>query len=134
MDLNEILSSLGEFDRFQLYLYCLSLYPSIMAGIVVLSPVFLLGQPSHRCFVDSCDQYMNFNDSWHKFAFPNDTLGKIDSCRFFKTKELNVSCDASSFTNEVKECTSFVYNHDEFKDTAVTERYFKKDKLLKYIY
>lgn len=46
---NTYLEQLGDFGKFQAYVYLFCAVPAIITGMVTFSNVFLLAQPKHRC-------------------------------------------------------------------------------------
>lgn len=59
---DEILDEIGGFGLYQKWIFLLTCYQMLMAGMFMLNPVFLLGVPEHRsnriscvlCVTDSC--------------------------------------------------------------------------------
>ncbi|KAI1280449.1 Organic cation transporter protein [Halotydeus destructor] len=118
MALDEYLSQLGDFGRFQCYLVLVAAVPQFLAGVAVLQNIFILGSPQHRCFVPGFDyEYSSFNEPWTNLTIPESS-----SCQMYDMA--NHTTGNSSWTNEnltTVSCKRFVYSTESFTQTAVSE-------------
>lgn len=118
IDLDGVLSEIGQFGRFQIRQYGLMVIPIILNAFFTLSYVFTAGSLSYRCHVPGCDDVQT---TWHP-AWLNETVpmrnGVPAQCEMFapisNSSLDNDSCDASNFdTSAVIQCDKFVYEEDE---------------------
>ncbi|XP_039443584.2 organic cation transporter protein-like [Culex pipiens pallens] len=118
IDLDGVLSEIGQFGRFQIRQYGLMVIPIILNAFFTLSYVFTAGSLSYRCHVPGCDDVQT---TWHP-AWLNETVpmrnGVPAQCEMFapisNSSLDNDSCDVSKFdTSAVIQCDKFVYEEDE---------------------
>ncbi|XP_001867673.2 organic cation transporter protein [Culex quinquefasciatus] len=118
IDLDGVLSEIGQFGRFQIRQYGLMVIPIILNAFFTLSYVFTAGSLSYRCHVPGCDDVQT---TWHP-AWLNETVpmrnGVPAQCEMFapisNSSLDNDSCDVSNFdTSAVIQCDKFVYEEDD---------------------
>uniref|UniRef100_A0A8D8BHK3 Organic cation transporter protein n=1 Tax=Culex pipiens TaxID=7175 RepID=A0A8D8BHK3_CULPI len=118
IDLDGVLSEIGQFGRFQIRQYGLMVIPIILNAFFTLSYVFTAGSLSYRCHVPGCDDVQT---TWHP-AWLNETVPMRNEvpaqCEMFapisNSSLDNDSCDVSNFdTSAVIQCDKFVYEEDE---------------------
>ncbi|XP_060072925.1 organic cation transporter protein-like [Ylistrum balloti] len=130
MDFDAILEKLGDFGRYQKWLYSLICISSAFVGLFAVISAILLGTPEHRCKIPGYD-----NDTYHiqnddhltlinKFIPPSsDETYLYDQCHLFVYNVTSVTFDNSSHPiNATKiQCTEWVYSDDVFKETFTSK-------------
>jgi hypothetical protein len=126
MDISGALSHLGHFGLFQTYLFLITSLPVMLAGMIMLSTVFISGTPNHRCLVRECDSSAH---PVYQTSFLTFTIPKTDSqCSQYKailneslTSSAN-QCLPTTFTNQIDVCKhGWIYEENEFIETTVSE-------------
>ncbi|KAG5681826.1 hypothetical protein PVAND_011234 [Polypedilum vanderplanki] len=112
--LEELMSTLGDFGRYQGFQFFLHILSAVLAGMHMLSLVTIAAEPEHRCFLDGIDT--------------NESIALWNSSEVISRIPLNL--DGSSLdgclmyvddTNETKKCTKYVYDDTFYKETRTTE-------------
>ncbi|XP_024086293.1 solute carrier family 22 member 4-like isoform X2 [Cimex lectularius] len=114
MDLECIIKELGQFNRYQVYIFLLLFASVTFNTFYSVSYIFTAGDLNYRCFVEDCDNKTTpvFEQQWLKNAIPfkNDKFSKCQSyIRFNETFE-------SCFTfnkEETEKCNNFVFQTNE---------------------
>lgn len=117
MDPGVYLDQLGQFGRFQFFIYFLTAIPAFIAGAVALQNVFVMGIPKHRCFIPDCDDFGSpdfSNETCSTFSTGLDTLG--NACYYNSTFLQENSSGSSSST-----CEHYVFGSKDFTSTVTTE-------------
>lgn len=90
MNFEDVLERVGEFGRFQKFIFSLLCIPPIFSGMHTLSYVFTSAVPSHRCYVHGCDtSRTTYLEPWTQFSIPALSSGHgsveavVDPCRMF---------------------------------------------------
>ena len=96
---DELLSQLGDFGRFQRYLFLALAFPSASMSIAIYSVVFLEFRPEFNCNIP---EHCNLTDP----------AGK-DQC--------SLTCMVGQNSTESEECTSFTFSKDTIDNTLVTD-------------
>lgn len=139
-DVSGLLVTMGQFGKYQAFIFIFTAFPALIAGCVALQNVFILGVPKHRCFVDGCDNYYGNQsvttimkptfDSLSAFSTNPDPFG--NTCSRFKSLPSNLfpdNCNSSYFSasspftsDETIKCDGkYVYDTKEFIETASSE-------------
>ncbi|XP_035231370.1 organic cation transporter protein-like isoform X2 [Stegodyphus dumicola] len=127
MDFTKILEYLGHFGRFQIFVYILACVVQIFVGIHMLANVFLMGEPRHRCFIPNCDNgTTQYEERFVHFAVPNitDEFGNSapSPCMHYEAIKGQDYCGYEAFNrNKTVSCQSYVWEHTEFQETAISE-------------
>lgn len=139
IDVSGLLLNMGQFGRYQLFIFIFTAFPALIAGAIALQNVFIMGVPKHRCFVPGCDSYTNTSsgqisedfNSVTAFSANPDPFG--NTCSRFKSLPeslLPSSCSSSysdlispigESSNETILCDSYVYDSSEFIQTTSSE-------------
>ncbi|XP_052811636.1 organic cation transporter protein-like [Mya arenaria] len=133
MKFDDITVLLGEFGKYQKILYFLVCLPAIFTGMQMLSSVFTLAIPDHRCALPGLgnDTY-EVQGQWHKLLINQSITwetGKDDegslvysSCDRYVTNE-NTSYNAHYIpvNTSTTECDTFVFDQSTFKNTFITK-------------
>ncbi|XP_060567474.1 organic cation transporter protein-like isoform X4 [Ruditapes philippinarum] len=131
MKYNELSILLGEFGKYQKYIYGLICVPGIYFGMQTLAAVFVLATPSHRCDLQSIDNdTYKVQGHWHEIlinqSIPlvkgDDDVYAYDDCEMFATNQnttynsLNVPVNTSK-----QDCDKWVYDKSTFESTFITK-------------
>ncbi|OTF78167.1 hypothetical protein BLA29_008574, partial [Euroglyphus maynei] len=107
-----------------------------IAGLLSTSFVFTTAIPEYRCSIAVCDEQQNavrtknelFTKSFLPFTTPMKNSYEFDNCYSYGMNQPNnngttsSSCILQSFDNQTKRtCDSFIFNHEYFQSTIVTE-------------
>ncbi|XP_045197588.2 organic cation transporter protein-like isoform X2 [Mercenaria mercenaria] len=131
MKFDEITSLLGEFGKYQKILYVLVCLPATFSGLQILSSVFSLSIPKHRCNLPTVDNdTYEVQGQWHEILINRsiplvkDDVGvyEYSDCDMFATNqntsynELNMPVNTSE-----KQCDKWVYDKSTFESTFITK-------------
>ncbi|KAK9498871.1 hypothetical protein O3M35_003426 [Rhynocoris fuscipes] len=127
MDTDIILKEVGNFGKYQIYIFFLLLLCGIYTTFFSISFVFTAGDLDYRCYIEQCDNKTQLDkDIWLHYAVPfrNDRPEKCHRFQPINTTfiEENIleSCTATLFSrNNTEKCNHFIYNTDE--TTIVTD-------------
>lgn len=130
LDLDKLLSGhIGEFGRYQKFIYLLVCLPAIFTAIFSLASVFTIATPLHRCRVPACDNspaVIHYDDAFDEgyaaFTIPQEN-GIWNGCEMFLAKDDDGSgiCLSQEFTNVTMKCEDHVYSEHDYADTMVKE-------------
>lgn len=111
-DLEELMSHLGDFGKYQAWQFSLHIISALTAGMHMMTLVTVAAVPDHRCVVPGVD-FDNFTAPWNSSevldAIPNKTSGGLDSCQIF----------TANGTTEA--CTSWVYDTTYYQSSRGME-------------
>ncbi|WAR08263.1 ORCT-like protein [Mya arenaria] len=133
MKFDDITVLLGEFGKYQKILYFLVCLPAIFTSMQMLSSVFTLAIPDHRCALPGLgnDTY-EVQGQWHKLLINQSIPWETDkddegslvysSCDRYLTNE-NTSYNAHNIPvkSSTDECDTFVFDQLTFKNTFITK-------------
>ncbi|XP_013197795.1 organic cation transporter protein [Amyelois transitella] len=114
IDLDAILTELGQFGRYQVYTYCYILLPILFSSVYNGQYIFAASDLDYRCKVPQCESDPPQYDThgWGLWALPED-----GRCR--RLRPLGNGCSAQDFHyNETEPCDAWVYANDH---SIVTE-------------
>ncbi|BFZ25234.1 hypothetical protein BsWGS_28273 [Bradybaena similaris] len=141
MKFDEILVHIGEFGPYQKRVYFLLCLPALLCGAQVMSIVFTMATPMHRCKIPNYpnDTYNIQGD--HHAVLVNLTIPTMDQesenpyseCHIYSDDNatqirrpdnpndewLNITWAAPE--RDLQPCSSWVYDQSEYLDTAVAE-------------
>jgi hypothetical protein len=136
LDIDYILDHyVGGGNRWQ-WLTLLTIAPTAWASAYPLfMHIFAAYEPSHRCFVPSCDvDPMSglLNESHTDFTIPKEHFytnifsenEKLDPCRRFKSKFEGEDHDCvpeNFYDNETVPCDAYIYSREIFTNTLTTD-------------
>jgi hypothetical protein len=136
LDIDYILDNyVGGGNRWQL-LTLMTIAPTAWASAYPLfMHIFAAYEPSHRCFVPSCDIDPIsglLNESHTDFTIPKEHLytnifsenEKLDPCRRFKSKFEGEDYDClpeNFYDNETVPCDAYIYSREIFTNTLTTD-------------
>lgn len=112
IDLDKILSELGQFGRYQIYNYSFILIPIILSGVYNGQYVFNAANVQYRCKVPECESTPPVFEagSWSSWALPDDE--SLARCHRM-VPLVNASCSPDSFhINATQKCDQWVYQTD----------------------
>ncbi|KAF2346643.1 hypothetical protein FHG87_022601 [Trinorchestia longiramus] len=131
--LENLISSLGQFGRYQRYVLFMSSIGSFMPAMVVVAMTFLAYEPAHRCQIPQCEPELAstvYNRTFLNFTTPYEVNeGRWSRCERYKF-ELEVigdapdleECLAPNFLNQVEECgPGHVFDNSVFRSTTITD-------------
>ncbi|XP_053604662.1 organic cation transporter protein-like isoform X2 [Plodia interpunctella] len=115
IDLDAILSELGQFGRYQVHIYCYILVPILFSSIYNGQYIFAASDLNYRCEVPQCEssppEYET--NGWGLWAFPE------SGGRCQRLRPIGSSCSSQDFHyNETESCDAWVYEND---DSIVSE-------------
>ncbi|XP_050313329.1 solute carrier family 22 member 3-like [Anthonomus grandis grandis] len=116
--LDSILSNLGDFGKYQIYVFTLICVAVTMHSMVHISFVFTAMDLDYRCKVPDCDSAdkTTFFQPWLSNAIPY-TSGHPEKCSMFaphKNFTKSDNCSVTEFnTDLIRRCDEFVYNGEE---------------------
>jgi len=125
-DYDAILDQVGEFGRWQKFLFFLMCIPSATSAMAVFMYSFIAYEPLHRCKVDSCNDTVYqpgpTSQGWLNITFPVED-GQWDQCQSYKYNTDKNTCPPSGLDHSARmDCPSgYVYDTSLFPSTAVTE-------------
>ncbi|KAL3881602.1 hypothetical protein ACJMK2_028020 [Sinanodonta woodiana] len=126
MRYDDLLSLLGDFGRYQKILYCILVIPTGIISMQIMSPIFILAVPDHRCALPdlSNDTYAIQNEEHEQLVnkyipMTTDYTGaaSYSSCTIY---DRSVNSTGMNISKEVP-CSKWVYDMSVFQDTVVTE-------------
>ncbi|KAG6440867.1 hypothetical protein O3G_MSEX001477 [Manduca sexta] len=109
VDLDAILSELGQFGRYQIQNYCLILLPIMFSAVYNSQYIFAAGEIAYRCKVPECESSPpEFEtDAWGLWALPE------SSGRCERFEPIDEFCTGNSFhPNDTVRCSSWIYQTD----------------------
>ncbi|CAH1388552.1 unnamed protein product [Nezara viridula] len=123
MDIDNILTELGEFGKYQIGVYVLLFFPLVFGSLGSLTYVFTAGDIDYRCKVPACETNItSYDNPWLSNALPFKD-GKLKShCLRYKSSNdsYHQKCTKDIFLkDQVEECHSFVFKNNEI--TIVNE-------------
>ncbi|XP_018564339.1 organic cation transporter protein-like isoform X2 [Anoplophora glabripennis] len=116
--LDSILVEIGDFGKYQIYVFVLVCIPVVLHSSVHVAYVFTAMDLTYRCGIPECDQdSTDYEPPWLINAVPY-TQGIPNKCDMYlynsTAEAANETCSASDFDkNEVSRCSSFIYKTDE---------------------
>ncbi|ESO85014.1 hypothetical protein LOTGIDRAFT_131176 [Lottia gigantea] len=128
MKFDEIIGILGDFGTYQKKLYYIVCTPAISNGMIILTTVFILTIPDHRCRLPT-----EYNDTVFKpledktlfyvnHSIPEDN-GKWSQCERYDVNLTNLKPDSPVFTNTSKvDFDDWIYDTSTFRNTFITEQ------------
>ncbi|XP_067675805.1 organic cation transporter protein-like [Haliotis asinina] len=119
---DDILRHLGEFGRYQKWVYFLLCLPAIPHGVRMMINVYLLNVPDHRCAIPGYNNDTYAVQSKYHAELINKTIpfverdGKLqyDQCHLYFSSP-------GSINRTIIGCNKWVYDKSEFQSTAATE-------------
>ncbi|XP_014472192.1 PREDICTED: organic cation transporter protein [Dinoponera quadriceps] len=102
-DLEELMSHLGEFGKYQSGQFCLHLLGALLAGLHMLSLLTVAAVPPHRCDVPGTNlSFLWTSDSpdssWNSSSVNSDQLPRaIDSCHYLDLDNVTRECDSWTY-------------------------------------
>ncbi|XP_066909702.1 organic cation transporter protein [Halyomorpha halys] len=117
MDLDNILTELGEFGKYQIGVYVLLFFPLIFGALGSLTYVFTAGDIDYRCKVPECEtDITSYDNPWLSNALPFKD-GKVENhCLRYKSSNTTYhqNCSKDIFIKgQIEECHSFVFKNNE---------------------
>ncbi|KAK0064416.1 organic cation transporter protein [Biomphalaria pfeifferi] len=132
MKFDEILEHIGEFGWYQKRFYFILCLPALICGLQVLSPVFTLATPLHRCKLPkySNDTYEIQND-YHEYliniSIPPSDVDSSDYSECMIYSDANFSApyefrwSNTSAPRSTRTCKEWVYDKSEYDLSAIEE-------------
>ncbi|XP_061178604.1 organic cation transporter protein-like [Saccostrea echinata] len=139
MKFDDILQEVGEFGKYQKFVYFLLCIPSFACGLFMMHLVFVMETPNYRCKLKDYpnDTYLVQNMEHRRLVdifIPRDSVGSYRKCDFYSYTS-NVSITASMYTHNETElanltiganatlqtCSEWVYDKSVFKETFTSE-------------
>ncbi|XP_012524025.1 organic cation transporter protein [Monomorium pharaonis] len=117
-DLEDLMSHLGEFGKYQFRQYCLHLLAALTAGVHMLSLLTVAAVPAHHCDIPKANVSSVltnelFNLTTHNWANSSDVLEhlprRLDSCHYL------------DHDNVTRECNSWTYDTTYFQSSRGME-------------
>ncbi|XP_046738058.1 organic cation transporter protein [Diprion similis] len=112
-DIEELMSHMGDFGRYQAWQFFLHVISALTAGIHMMTLVMVAAVPDHRCAIPGLDNE-NFTAPWNSTevieAIPTKSKGGLENCLMFK-----------SGSNVTVECDSWVYDRTYYQSSRAIE-------------
>lgn len=115
-NLEELMSHLGEFGKYQFWQYILHLISALTAGLHMLTLLTVAAVPPHHCDIPGAnsssiltDLFSSSNSSWNTSIIEIDLLRPIDSCQYLDSN------------NVTQECNSWIYDKTYFQSSRGME-------------
>ncbi|BES93527.1 Organic cation transporter [Nesidiocoris tenuis] len=122
MDLDSILREIGQFGRYQMFVFFLLFFSIVYTTFFTLTFVFTAADLQYRCLVPGCESLNDttFNSPWVNRSIPYED-GKLARCqRYVPRAGHEDSCSPDAFNSNVTEsCQEFVFSNAE--NTIVSE-------------
>ncbi|XP_017864324.1 PREDICTED: organic cation transporter protein [Drosophila arizonae] len=121
--LDAILKHIGQFGRFQLFIFLLICLPMMFHAMFSVTYVFTAGTVMHRCNITECDgPNSRYVEPWTEYSIPKN--GKdLDRCRRYENKQL------SSWNQTADICVASNYNRDNAERCADNDFVFRDQEL-----
>ncbi|XP_021380014.1 organic cation transporter protein-like isoform X2 [Mizuhopecten yessoensis] len=130
MDFDKLVERLGDFGRYQKFLYFLVCLAVIFDGIFTIMPAIVLAEPNHRCKIPEYenDTYIVQNEGHRQLIDihippPTDTSLRYDQCHLYSYNSTTVKLDNSSqpIIGYKSACSEWVYSYDVFRETFTSK-------------
>ncbi|XP_070567472.1 organic cation transporter protein-like [Ptychodera flava] len=139
---DDILEYLGGFGPFQKRIFCLLCFLSAVLALHIFSPVFILAETDHWCYVPQLEQYYNANctnentydfclETFKNFTIPfEESDGACgDRLVYSKCYRHNITAvdfhpgeDVTKYTNTTTKCDhGWTYDRSTYKSTVIQE-------------
>ncbi|KAJ8921588.1 hypothetical protein NQ315_010493 [Exocentrus adspersus] len=116
--LDSILVELGDFGKYQIYVFVMVCIPIVLHSSVHVAYVFTAMDLNYRCEIPECDQGSQiYEPPWLINAVPH-TQGIPNKCNMFQYNssftQNETTCSSSNFNNKTtNRCSSFIYKTQE---------------------
>lgn len=123
MGYDDVITHLGDFGRYQRWIYFLICLPTITCAFHKLAGVFLLAKPDFRCVLPFENDTVKYDlpESIMTMAYPKDALGKWKTCEYFNANYSSDYFNSSTPAPGTLTCDRFVYDDSRYDNSAVTE-------------
>ena len=129
LDLDRLLKHrLGEFGRYQRFVYLLVCLPAALTAAITMASVFTLLSPRHRCLVEACDSptIPHYRDAFvlgfANFTIPKTGADEWESCSSYTQLVNATTCNPSSFSGQnATSCSRLLYDQDIVKSNIVSQ-------------
>ncbi|KAL1491730.1 hypothetical protein ABEB36_012285 [Hypothenemus hampei] len=115
--LDSILLRLGDFGKYQIYVFSLVCVATFMHSMVHIVYVFTAMDLNYRCKVPGCDleKFPNYNEPWLSDAIPftNDKPEKCSRFALLNSSLLSDNCTRKFDKNLRETCEEFIYDGTE---------------------
>ncbi|XP_060063685.1 organic cation transporter protein-like [Ylistrum balloti] len=119
-NLDDILKKIGEFGRYQIWLFVLLCLPSTSNGCYMMMMILLAYTPKHRCKIpgyenDTWAVQGSYHSSLINYTIPDseDDFYDYDRCHMYKY--------SGNTTDTIRtRCSAYVYDKEIFDETIVT--------------
>ncbi|KAL6443876.1 hypothetical protein ACFW04_001720 [Cataglyphis niger] len=103
-DLEELMSHLGEFGKYQLQQYCLHLLAALTAGLHMLSLLMVAAVPPHQCNIPEVNLSSSITEAYN-LTFLNSNISvvsehlprSLDSCHYLDRDNVTQECDSWTY-------------------------------------
>ncbi|XP_032687664.1 organic cation transporter protein isoform X2 [Odontomachus brunneus] len=115
-DLEELMSYMGEFGKYQFGQYCLHLLGALLAGLHMLSLLTVAAVPPHQCNIPGA----NLSSS----PWVSNSLGTFDNNSSLTSEYLPRAIDSCHYldqNNVTRECDSWTYDTTYFQSSRAME-------------
>ncbi|CAD6215560.1 GSCOCG00000371001-RA-CDS [Cotesia congregata] len=122
-DLEELMSHIGEFGKYQTFQFCLHVVSGLLAGLHMLTLITVAAVPDHKCIVPGLIDKLGLSDkselNWDivpgiNATYPNgteltDVPLNLDSCHYLTNDSI------------VKQCDDWIYDDTYYKSSRGIE-------------
>ncbi|XP_061189312.1 organic cation transporter protein-like [Saccostrea echinata] len=140
MKFDDILKDVGEFGKYQKFVYFLLCIPSFACGLFMMHLVFVMETPNYRCkLTDYPGDTYSIQNSEHQrlvdMSIPRDSEGSYRKCDFYSyASNFNVTASMHTYNGTelqnftiganatLQTCSEWVYEKSIFKETFTSEQ------------
>lgn len=123
MGYDDVITHLGDFGKYQRWIYFLICVPTITCAFHKLAGVFLLAKPDFRCVLPFENGTIKYDlpDSIMDMAYPRDKLNKWNTCEYYNGNYSSDYLNSSTPAPDTLTCERYVYDDSKYENSAVTE-------------
>lgn len=123
MGYDEVITHLGDFGKYQRWIYFLICLPTITCAFHKLAGVFLLAKPDFRCVLPFEYDNVKYDlpETVMAMAYPKDKLGKWKTCEYFNANYSPDYLNSTTPAHDTLTCDRYVYDGSRYNSSAVIE-------------
>ncbi|XP_011304157.1 organic cation transporter protein [Fopius arisanus] len=118
-DLEELMSHLGEFGKYQAWQYSLHVLAGLTAGLHMLTLLTVAAVPGHKCVVPGLREELGGNVTWETVPGPRKLY--TNETAFGNISVILDSCHYKDIDNNTRDCDEWVYDTTYYKSSRAIE-------------